>query len=138
VDIQIKDFLLVLHGAANTCRHLLDKRLKPLGLSQAKWRTLLHLLLANKPLTQIELARSMGIEGATLVGLLDRLAKEGWIERHYRAGDRRVKMIHLTDKAKLTLVEIQLTANQVQEELLAVIPEQDVTVCINVLRKISS
>ena len=36
----------LLHGTARAWRQKLDERLKPMGLSQAKWRTLLHLSLA--------------------------------------------------------------------------------------------
>jgi MarR family transcriptional regulator for hemolysin len=33
----------LLHGTARAWRQKLDERLKPMGLSQAKWRTLMHL-----------------------------------------------------------------------------------------------
>ena len=38
-------FGLLLHGTARAWRQKLDQRLKPMGLSQAKWRTLMHLSL---------------------------------------------------------------------------------------------
>ena len=46
----------LLGGTARAWRIKLDKRLKPMGLSQAKWRTLLHLSIADHPLTQAEMA----------------------------------------------------------------------------------
>ncbi|MBA3542847.1 MAG: MarR family transcriptional regulator, partial [Chthoniobacterales bacterium] len=33
----------LLHDTARVWRHKLDQRLQPLGLSQAKWRTIAHL-----------------------------------------------------------------------------------------------
>jgi len=33
----------LVHGTARALRQKLDERLKPMGLSQAKWRTLMHL-----------------------------------------------------------------------------------------------
>src|SRR5438876_168032 len=36
----------LLHGTARAWRQKLDERLKPMGLSQAKWRTLMHLSIA--------------------------------------------------------------------------------------------
>ena len=50
----------LLHGAARAWRQKLDERLRPMGLSQAKWRTLLHLSLAQNALTQAEIAERLG------------------------------------------------------------------------------
>ena len=79
-------FGALLHQTTAAWRGLLNKRLKPLGLTQAKWRALLHLSKAKRPMTQCELAASLELEPATIVGLIDRLAKEGWVERHAGEG----------------------------------------------------
>src|SRR5213080_1496081 len=68
----------LLGGTARAWRMKLDQRLKPMGLSQAKWRTLIHLSRAPEPLTQSQIAERTGIEEPTLVSLLHRLEKEGW------------------------------------------------------------
>ena len=67
----------LLHGVARAWRLKLDQRLRPLGLSQAKWRTLLNLYHAETPLTQAEIASRLGIEEPTLVSLLHRLERAG-------------------------------------------------------------
>lgn len=131
-------FPILLHEAASACRNLLDKRLKPLGLSQAKWRTLLNLSLADTLLTQRELAYRMGIEGATLVGLLDRLAKDGWVVRKDAPCDRRTKVVELTAKAQVALTQIRETADILRRELLKTIPALELSVCMNVLQRIKA
>ena len=50
----------LLHETARVWRHKLDRRLQPLGLSQAKWRTIAH--LARGHLTQRDLAERLSIE----------------------------------------------------------------------------
>src|ERR1041385_4429151 len=82
------EFGLLLFGTARAWRTKLDQRLRPLGLSQGKWRTLIHLSQGGNKLTQKEIAERMGIEGATLAGLLDRLENDGWVERRGSAADR--------------------------------------------------
>ena len=74
----------LLHGTARAWRLKLDERLKPMGLSQAKWRTLLHLSIAPGALTQAEIAERLGIEEPSLVTLLHRLESEGWIAARVR------------------------------------------------------
>jgi MarR family transcriptional regulator, transcriptional regulator for hemolysin len=129
-------FPLVLYETAAVWRNQLDKRLKPLGLSQAKWRTLLNLSLADKPLTQTELAARLGIENATLVGLLDRLTQDGWISRCDVPNNRRSKMVCLTAQAQEALVCIHTTANQLRNELLSIIAEPELRQCLEVLQRI--
>src|ERR1700741_4406357 len=90
----------LLHGVARAWRSKLDERLKPMGLSQAKWRTLLHLSLANNPLTQAEIAARLGVEEPTLVSLLHRLERAGWVARKAAVHDRRCKTVHLQNRAQ--------------------------------------
>lgn len=126
-------FPLVLFEVALAWRNELDKRLKPLGLSQAKWRVLAHLSLSETPLKQTELAHRLGVEGPTLVGLLDRLAKDNWITRVDQTSDRRSKVIQLTPKALITLESIHATADLLCEELLHVTDKSQIDTCIQVL-----
>ena len=87
----------VLHETARVWRHKLDQRLQPLGLSQAKWRTIAH--LARGHLTQRDLAERLSIEEPTLARLLTRLESEGWIKRENARHDRRCKTVHLQRKS---------------------------------------
>ncbi|MFO2507343.1 MarR family transcriptional regulator [Legionella pneumophila serogroup 1] len=133
---EMKAFPMVLYETAAAWRNLLDKRLKPLGLSQAKWRALLLLSITKYPLTQIQLAKKLGLEAPTIVGLIDRLTKEGWVIRQDADYDRRVKVICLTEKATLTLDQIQSTADELSKELLAPLSEAELETCIATLQKI--
>ncbi len=95
IDNDLEKIGLFLTGTARTWRNKLDQRLRPLGLSQSKWVTLVHLAAAEAPLTQRELAALVGIEEPTLAGILHRLQSDGWIERKECESDRRCKTVHL-------------------------------------------
>ena len=133
---HINELGLVLFGTARAWRTKLDQRLRPLGLSQGKWRTLMHLSQGGNKLTQKEIAERMGIEGATLAGLLDRLETDGWVERRGSAADRRCKTVHLQRRSKAVLDKIFNTAHDLRAELLKDISERDLDTCITVLSKI--
>src|SRR5437867_10795373 len=90
----------LLYGTARAWRQKLDERLRPMGLSQAKWRTLLHLSLAQNALTQAEIAARLGVEEPTVVKLLHRLEREDWITRKSSQLDRRCKMVLLGQRAQ--------------------------------------
>lgn len=129
-------FLLV--ETARTWRNKLDQRLKPLGLSQAQWLALVHLSRAEPHITQKALAERIGIEGPTLVRLLDRMARDNWIERRESTSDRRSKTVHLTPQAQAILEEIKITAAQLRKELLRGIPVADLDQCAAVLKRITA
>ena len=130
------EFGLLLFGTARAWRTKLDQRLRPLGLSQGKWRTLIHLSQGGNKLTQKEIAERMGIEEPTLAGLLDRLQDGGWIKRQASPNDRRCKIVHLQRRSKAVLEEIFNTAHGLRHELIEDISPNDLEACIRVLTQI--
>jgi len=126
----------LLHGTARAWRQKLDERLKPMGLSQAKWRTLMHLSLAGDALTQAEIAARLGVEEPTVVTLLHRLERENWITRTNSALDRRCKMVLLGRRAQRVIAQINSSANTLRHQLLADIPNSDLETCMKVLARI--
>ena len=99
-------------------RHVLDARLKPLGLSTARWVALVNLSAHPEGMTQNALAIRVGIKSSTLVRQLDLLEADGWIERREQPGDRRVKRVFMTAKAKPALESIARVARDLRRELL--------------------
>lgn len=128
----------LLAETARAWRFCLDRRLKPLGLSRAKWMVLVHLSKNKGGMVQKDLACRLGIEGPTLVGLLDRMSHDGWIERRPFGGDRRSKTVHLTDKAKSIADDIHTTAAVLRHEILEGISDEDLEHCVHVLQWIKS
>jgi MarR family transcriptional regulator for hemolysin len=126
----------LLHGTARAWRQKLDQRLKPMGLSQAKWRTLMHLSIAQEALTQAEIAARLGVEEPTVVTLLHRLEREAWITRTNSPHDRRCKLVLLGRRAQRVITEINATAQKLRHELLAGIAQSDLQTCMRVLTRI--
>jgi MarR family transcriptional regulator, transcriptional regulator for hemolysin len=126
----------LLHGTARAWRLKLDERLKPMGLSQAKWRTLLHLSIASGALTQKEIAARLGIEEPSLVTLLHRLEQDGWVTRRSAHHDRRCKLVRLGRRAQSVISQINAAAEELRHELLADISASELHTCIRVLARI--
>lgn len=118
-------------------RTLLDARVKHLGLTQARWIALLHLWHSGC-LAQRDLADKIGVEGPTLVRLLDALQERGLIERLEAGDDRRVKKIHLTESARAVIDEIDRIADAFRKEVMDGIHPDDLATAHRVLRLIGS
>jgi len=116
-------------------RALINERLADTGLTEARWVTLLHLSRCE-PVNQKDLAARVGIEGPTLVRLLDALEEQGLIERQPDSNDRRIKIVRVTKAAKPLLSQIERIVKEVREEVLGVVRASDLKMCTAVLKTI--
>lgn len=121
---------------ARAWRSKVNERLKPLGLSEAKWITLLYLSRCEEGIIQIELAKRIGIEGPTLVRLLDRLEADGWVKRKMSKIDRRSNIVVLGRKAQPVLKEIRGIVRELREESLSGLSERDIATTLKVLQRV--
>jgi MarR family transcriptional regulator for hemolysin len=112
-------FSAALHNTARGWRLAVDRRLKDLGVSQAAWMAIAVAAKAKTPLSQIELASRVGVEGATMVAMLDRLAQAGYVVREPSATDRRVKRVLLTPAGNALYDKVRVEAGAVRKQFLA-------------------
>jgi len=117
-------------------RKLLDERLKDLGVTQARWTTMVYLKEGGEGLTQRELAGLMAIENPTLVRLLDSLEQQHLIERRACPNDRRARRLHLTDPGREFMEVLSARANALRDEMLDGISENEIESALKVFHKI--
>jgi MarR family transcriptional regulator, transcriptional regulator for hemolysin len=108
-----------LHSTSRSWRQAVDRRLKYLGVSQASWMTIAIAAKADSPLSQSELADRLGVEGATMVAMVDRLVKAGLVVRQASATDRRVKRVVLTPAGLAIYEKVKTEADTLRKQLLA-------------------
>ena len=126
-------FADALHGTARIWRQAIDRRLKNLGMSQASWMTIAVASKARTPLSQSELADRLGVEGATMVAMVDRLAKAGFVVRQACQTDRRINRVVLTDAGNRLCETVKTEAAAVRKELLASIDPAKLAVATELL-----
>ena len=99
--------------AAHEYQQAVNEELAPHGIT---WRQgqVLGCLSLYGPLSQADLAQQMRVEPPTLVGILDRMERDGWIRRDNDASDRRRKVIHPTDAAEPVWAKIATCARRVR------------------------
>ena len=117
-------------------RRRADQALSAHGLSEAMSTPLLILSRRGKCVRQGVLANEMGIEGPSLVRLIDLLQAEGLVERREDPTDRRAKMLHVTPLGEAKVAEINRVLRRLRAELMNGIPGEDLAITFNVLRQI--
>ncbi len=110
------------------------------GMSPGRF-TLMMLLfdkLEGKPLPQTpaDLAESAGVTRATITGLVDTLERDGYVTRENDSDDRRMTLIHLTQKGHATLEEILPGHFKQMATLMAPLSEHERKTLVRLLNKI--
>jgi DNA-binding MarR family transcriptional regulator len=99
---------------ARLMKRRFDARLRVLGLSVAQAKALLH--VSRQPgLRQARLADLLDIQPITLARLIDRMARDAWIERRPDPVDRRAVNLYLLERAKPILDRLNVLLAELQD-----------------------
>ena len=114
---------------ARRLRQAVDSELGAYGLTEATWRPLAYVGRLGEGVRQRELAAALGIEGPSLVRLLDNLERRGLIERREQKGDRRVRGIYLTSPGRELQRRVLRISDTIQQRVLAAADPRDLEAC---------
>lgn len=110
---------------ARRWRRALDAHLVASGLSDATWVPLVHLHELGDGVTQKQLAARVGLDGSSLVRLLDILSRQGLLERRTDATDARARQVFLTEAGRARVAEIRKALVEAEAEMLQDISDAD-------------
>ena len=143
-DEQLSErFTQALQAGGRAWRLALERQLKACGLTPAGWSAVAALAeMARaaeegaRPPSQTELAQHLGVDGATLVATIDRLAVAGLIERIQSRQDRRVKLVVLTQQGKEIEEKVRVQADTLRRGVLARLDPGQLVVASAVLEQL--
>jgi DNA-binding MarR family transcriptional regulator len=99
-DFVIEESLgYLVNRVARQMAHELGEALRPSGVGVGQWAVLMF-LWARDGMSQAELARVVAIEPPTMVRTIDRMVRDGLVERVPDSRDGRVTRIRLTERAR--------------------------------------
>ena len=118
----------LIHDVSRLRRTVVDKALKPMGVTRSQWWVLVNLSRHNgEGMMQTELAKVMDVGKVTLGGLIDRLETTGLVRRQPDPQDRRAKKVVMTAKGLKLLADITVVAKGVNARIMSGIPRADIT-----------
>ena len=114
----------LISDVARMMRTVFDRRVRRLGLTRAQWLVLTR--LHRRPgASQSELAEMLEVEKATAGRMIDRLERNGWVERRADATDRRINRLYLTAEAERVQVALRAVSEQTVDDALASLSSDD-------------
>ena len=94
-----------LHAAYGAAFKALERSLGPVGATLPQLQALQVLAVGPHPVTPSRLAEALAQETQSVTGLVDRMEKQGWVERVRDLPDRREIRLQLTDVGHGLLLE---------------------------------
>lgn len=110
---------------ARIYRREVNRALAEHGLSDARALPVLHIARAGGGMRQGVLAEELGVEGPSLVRVLDQLCAAGLVERRDDPADGRAKTLHLTSDGAALAVIAEDTVQSVRSRLLVGVSDED-------------
>ncbi|PVM93545.1 MarR family transcriptional regulator [Caulobacter radicis] len=110
---------------ARIYRREVNRALAEHGLSDARALPVLHIARAGGGMRQGVLAEELGVEGPSLVRVLDQLCAAGLVERRDDPADGRAKTLHLTSDGAALAVIAEDTVQAVRSRLLVGVSDED-------------
>lgn len=118
--------------AGRLWRRLAEHQLAPYGISEARGGVLLTIARLGGGVRQVTLAANIGIEGTSLVRLLDELGRARLIERRDDPQDRRAKTIWLTAEGERLAGLVEQELSVLRRRVLRDLPAEDIQATLRV------
>jgi len=140
MTIQRYDFQnsvgFLINRAAKGYIKALDSQLREkVGVTIGQWKVLV-MLVDQDGLTQKEIADRLGLEGATLIPIIDKMEEEGLVVRKVDSRDRRNNRIYRTDRVDALWDKMIQCASDIKEISLKGIPDENIKLLRDILENI--
>ena len=122
----------LLHDVSRLRRRVVDRALKPLGVTRSQWWALAFPLALRRDVPGSLADNDLG--KVALGQLIDRLEKTGFVSRRPDEEDRRVKRVYLTKRSHALIARIRESVSLTEKEILERIEPEDLKVTVRALR----
>lgn len=104
--------------AGQAMEKAMTEELQTLGITYRQWQVLAW-IAHDGALSQADLACRLKVEAPTIVGILDRMERDGWIVREPDPNDRRRKIIRATPRVQPYWERMVACARTVRARMIA-------------------
>jgi DNA-binding MarR family transcriptional regulator len=115
-------FGFLIHDVSRLRRVVVDRALKPLGITRSQW-WVLAFLSRRDGMTQTALAADLDLTKVAIGGLLDRMETAGFVERRADASDARARRVYLTRAGGRMVTTIRENVEQIELQILERVSE---------------
>ena len=115
----------LLNTSARFIKRRMDHELERFNITTSQW-AVMKLLDTKKELTQAQIAEELMSDRATIGTVIYKLLEKEYAEKNLDSEDRRSYVVHLTEKAKGIIKEVESSAKTVTEEALEGMDQEEI------------
>lgn len=130
-------FGFLIHDVSRMRRIVVDRALKPLGITRSQW-WVLAFLSRRDGMTQTALAADLDLTKVAIGGLVDRMESGGFVERRTDERDARARRIYLTRAGQKLVATIREAVDAVESDIMTVVDEDELDAAGAVLLSIKT
>ncbi len=116
-------------------RSLIDSRVGSLGIHRTHHRILMHLAIRDKLPSQKELADHLNITPAAVTGAIQKIEKQGYIERTL-GHDNRYNEIRITEKGRELVTQTKIMFSEADSSMFEGFTDEELDIYIACLEKL--
>ena len=128
-------FGFLIHDVSRMRRIVVDRALKPLGITRSQW-WVLAFLSRRDGMTQTALAADLDLTKVAVGGLIGRMEASGFVERRADERDARARRVYLTRAGQRMVATIRENVDVVETDILAAISEEELDAAAAALVKV--
>ena len=128
-------FGFLIHDVSRLRRVVVDRALKPLGVTRSQW-WLLAFLSRRDGMTQTALAADLDLSKVAIGGLVDRVETLGYVERRADKSDGRARRVYLTKSGAKMVSVIRENVQQVELEIVSSLTDAEMGLAATTLAKL--
>src|SRR5580698_2983106 len=113
-----------------------DGRLRPLGFAMSYLPVLRALAMARRPLSQRELAQTVGVEQPTMAETIVRLVRDGLVQRDPNPDDKRSTGISLTRLSRARFPKARAVLIESEREAMAGLSDDEKALLRDLLKRV--
>lgn len=130
-------FGFLIHDVSRLRRIVVDRALKPLGITRSQW-WVLAFLSRRDGMTQTALAGDLDLTKVAIGGLIDRMENAGFVERRADERDARARRVFLTRAGQKLVATIRENVDAVETDILTAVTENELDDAARALVKIKA
>ena len=130
-------FGFLIHDVSRMRRIVVDRALKPLGITRSQW-WVLAFLSRRDGMTQTALAADLDLTKVAIGGLVDRMEASGFVERRTDERDARARRIYLTRAGIKLITAIREAVDVVESDIMSVVDDDDLEIAGAVLLNVKT
>jgi DNA-binding MarR family transcriptional regulator len=127
-------FGFLVHDVSRLRRVVIDRALKPLGITRSQW-WVLAFLSRRDGMTQTALASDLDLTKVAIGGLLQRMEAAGIVVRRSDDSDARIRRVFLTREGARLVGKIRRQVEDVEKDILGPNTDEELAVTVIALRR---